>query len=202
MPNDPITVKKLSANVDLRSDGCILLRNVRLSYPHLFKAWAKNPEKEKAKFSARFLIDKTTHDADIKALKKHIAGLMEEHFKGKIPSDKLFFRDGEGSAKPEQENAWSVSASEDRRPDVINRDKSRVNEEDDIVYAGCYVNALIRPWAQKNIHGKRLNANLLAVQFVKDGARFGADRPSADEAFGEVTEDFDDGDDDGDDDKW
>jgi Protein of unknown function (DUF2815) len=115
---------------------------------------------------------------------------VQEHFKGRIPADKLFMRDGAGMAKPEQEESWLIAASESRRPDVINRDKSRLNEEDDIVYAGCFVNVLIRPWAQSNIHGKRLNANLLAVQFVRDGERFGAERPDIDEAFGDISGDF------------
>lgn len=181
-----------TANLIFREDGCILIKNVRLSYPHLFKAWAKNPDKETPKYSGRFLMDKKTHAADIKALGQHVAKLMQEHFKGRIPADKLFMRDGAGTAKPEQEDSWLIAASESRRPDVINRDKSRLNEEDDIVYAGCFVNVLIRPWAQSNIHGKRLNANLLAVQFVRDGERFGAERPDVDEAFSDVSGDFDD----------
>lgn len=188
---EAITTKSLSANVVLRSDGCILVKGVRLSYPHLFKAWAKNPEKETPKYSGKFLMDKKSHAADIKALGAHINKLMQEHFKGRIPTNMLFMRDGAGSAKPEQEECWLLSASESRRPDVINRDKSRVNEEDDIVYAGCYVNVLLRPWAQANQHGKRINANLLAVQFVKDGERFGAERPDVDSAFDDVSGDFD-----------
>lgn len=182
-----------AANLVIREDGTIVIKNVRLSYPHLFKAWAKNPDKETPKYSARFLMDKKAHAADIKALGQHLNKLMQDNFKGRIPADKLFMRDGAGSAKPEQENAWMISASESRRPDVRNRDKSLIVEEDDIVYAGCYVNALIRPWAQNNIHGKRLNANLLAVQFVRDGDRFGAERPDVDEAFGDISGDFEGG---------
>ena len=174
-----------TANLVFREDGCILIKNVRLSYPHLFKAWAKNPDKETPKYSGRFLMDKDTHAADIKALGAHIARLMQEHFKGRIPADKLFMRDGKDTAKPEQENSWLIAASESRRPDVINRDKSRINEEDDIVNAGCYVNVLIRPWAQDNKFGKRINANLVAVQFVRDGERFGQARPDINEHFGD-----------------
>lgn len=176
-----------------REDGCILIRNCRLSYPHLFKAWSKNPDKDKAKFSGRFLLDKKTHAAEIKSLQQHLAKLMQEHFKGRIPLDKLFLRDGAGTAKPEQEDSWFIAASEDRKPDVIHRDpKIKVSEEDDIVYAGCFVNVLIRPWVQSNVHGKRINANLLAVQFVKDGDRFGAERPDAGEAFGDISGEFED----------
>lgn len=181
-----------TANVTFREDGCILVKNVRLSYPHLFQKWGKN-EGDKKKYSATFLMDKKTHAADIKALGSHIAALMTEYFKGRIPSDKLFMKDGGGeNGKPETEGYFILKASEDRAPDVINRDKSRINEDDDIVYAGCYVNVLLRPWKQQNNFGKRVNANLLAVQFVKDGERFsGIERPDTNEAFEEVPDDFD-----------
>ena len=180
-------------NVTYREDGCILIKNVRLSYPHLFQKWGKN-EGDKKKYSATFLMDKKTHAADIEGLKKHVGALMTEYFKGTVPGDKRFFRDGGGeNGKPETEAYFIIKASEDKAPDVINRDKSRINEDDDIVYAGCYVNVLLRPWKQSNNFGKRVNANLLAVQFVKDGERFsGIERPDTDEAFDEIEEDFDD----------
>lgn len=181
-------------NIVFREDGTILIKNVRLSYPHLFKKWGMN-EGDTKKFSAKFLLDKATHMPDIKALGQHLGKMMQEHFKGRIPNDKLFLRDGAGSAKEEQENCFIVSASEDKAPDVINRDRSRINEDDDIVYAGCFVNVLIRPWVQKNNFGKRINANLLAVQFVRDGERFsGVERPDTDEAFDDISEEFEDAD--------
>ena len=182
-----------TANVIYREDGCILVKNVRLSYPHLFKKWGMN-EGDTKKFSSKFLLDKKTHAADIKGMGQHLAGLMTTSFKGRIPNDKLFFRDGDQTGKETSAGQWEIAASEDKAPDVINRDRSRVNEDDDIVYAGCYVNVLIRPWAQNNKFGKRINANLLAVQFVKDGERFsGIERPDTNEAFDDVSEEFDDG---------
>lgn len=181
-----------TANVIFREDGCILVKNARLSYPHLFTKWGMN-DGDKKKFSAKFHLDKKTHAADIKALGGHLAAMMTEAFKGRIPNDKLFLRDGEQIGKEDVKDQFVMAASEDKAPDVINRDKSRINEDDDIVYAGCYVNVLIRPWVQKNQFGKRINANLLAVQFVKDGERFsGIERPDIDDAFGDISEDFDD----------
>jgi hypothetical protein len=190
---DNITKQNLSPNVVLRSDGVLVVSNVRLSYPHLFKPWAKNPEKETPKYSGRFLLDKTTQAEDIKALQKHIKGLMEEYFKGRIKNDALFFRDGGDTGKPEQENMWLIAANEERPPQLLNRNKKPVKESDDLLYAGAYVNVMIRPWKQTNVHGKRINANLLAVQYVKEGERFGAERPDASEAFDEVEGDFEDG---------
>jgi hypothetical protein len=177
-------------NVTFREDGCIQVRHVRLSYPHLFKPWGMNDGDEK-KYSSKFLMDKKTHAADIKAIGQHLGAMQQEAFKGRIPNDKLFLRDGDQEGKDTSAGQWVISASETKRPDVINRDKSRINEEDDIVYAGCYVNVLIRPWVQKNSFGKRINANLIAVQFVKDGERFsGVDRPDTDEAFEDISENF------------
>lgn len=176
-----------------REDGSILLKEVVLSYPHLFTPWAKNPEKETPKYSARGLMGKATHAEEIKLLGQHIRKLEMEHFKGRLPSAALFMRDGKDSGKEEQLESWLVAASETIRPSVINRDKSPIHEADDIVYAGCVVNMLIKPWVQNNIHGKRLNANLLAVQFVRDGTRFGAERPDVQEAFDAVDGDFEDG---------
>jgi hypothetical protein len=181
------------SNIVIREDGCILIKNVRLSYPHLFQKWGKNAS-DKKKYSASFIIDKKTHAAEIKILGAHINSIMTEAFKGsRIASDKLCLRDGDTLGKDDLIGKWVLKTSEDKAPDVINRDKSRINEDDDIVYAGCYVNALFRPWVQNNDFGKRINANLLAVQFVKDGERFsGIERPDTDEAFGDISGDFDD----------
>ena len=69
--------------------------------------------------------------------------------------------------------AMFISARCDRRPQVVGRDMSSLVEGDGILYAGCYVNATVRLWAQDNKFGKRINAQLRAVQFVKEGSRFG-----------------------------
>lgn len=181
----------MSKHLTFREDGCILVKNVRLSYPHLFKPWGMNEGDDK-KYSAKFLLDKKTHADDVKALGQHLVKLQTEAFKARVGNDKLFLRDGAETGKEEMKDQWMISASESKRPDVLNRDRTRINEEDDIVYAGCFVNVLIRPWAQNNKFGKRINANLLAVQFVKDGERFsGIERPDMDDVFDDVGEEFD-----------
>lgn len=186
------------SNMTIREDGCILLKGVRLSYPHLFKKWA-GEDGQTPKYSGRFLVDKKTHEKEIEALREHIKAFMKEHGKGKKASPrKWFFRDGdheEETGGDEVKGQWYIAASENTRPNAINKDKSPVSEEDDILYAGCVVNVLIRPWFQNNKFGIRVNANLLAVQFVRDGERFsGVSRPDVDEAFDDESDD-DDGDD-------
>jgi hypothetical protein len=85
-----------------------------------------------------------------------------------------------------------LKASTKRRPLVITRDKTPIVESDNIVYAGCYVNAIVSLWAQNNQYGKRINAQLDAVQFVRDGEPFGDGGVSPNEfdAFGDDDEEF------------
>lgn len=192
----------MAKNIRFNEDGTILIKNVRGSYLHLFEKWGKDEDpKEKWRYSGKFLLDKGTHKDEIKELQNHLVKLQQEWFKGKIGTANLFLRNGADSGKDEQENAWVVSASESRRrPQVLNKDKSAIVAEDDIVYSGCYVHVLIRPWKQENKHGKKINANLVGVQFARDGERFGEAAIDASEAFddesdgdgGDVSDDFDD----------
>ena len=85
----------------------------------------------------------------------------------------------------------SIKASTKRRPIVINRDKSPITEDDGIIYPGCYVNAIIEVWAQNNAWGKRVNANLLGVQFVADGEPFGSGVSASADDFDVVESDDD-----------
>lgn len=165
-----------------QEQGTIQIKDVRLSYPHLFKPWAQNDDQDK-KYSARFLLPRETHGAEIKAIQQFLTKMMSEKFKARIPLDKLFMRDGDATGKPEDEGRWYISASDSIRPQVVGKKREPLTEEDDVVYAGCYVNVLIRPWAQDNKYGKRINANLVAVQFVRDGERFGNARPDINEHF-------------------
>lgn len=65
------------------------------------------------------------------------------------------------------------------------------NETQSTIYSGCYVNAIVEFWAQDNQWGKRINAQLCGLQFVKDGVPFAGGRPAATDEF-EVVESADD----------
>ena len=169
-----------------KEKGTIKLLEVRLSYPHLFTPWSKE-EDGKKKYSGRFIMPNSTHEAENEALSEYLAKLKREWFpKGGVKSEGLFHRDGGNEDKPELEDAWYVAASESMRPQIIGRRREVITESDDIVYAGCYGNVLIKPWKQDNTFGKKINANLIAFQFVRDGERFGAERPDVNEEFEDV----------------
>lgn len=178
----------------------INLKGVRISYPHLFEPFA-GPDGGKAKYSARFLLDKTKHAALIKEVQNAIRTMAAESYKDKKvpPADKLCLRDGDASGRDEEAGCWTLNASDDKRPVVVNTDRSSLTAEDEVIYPGCIVNARIRLWAQDNQYGKRINANLLGVQFAGNAERLGqgVSRPKVDEMFDEVS-DFG-GEDDGDD---
>lgn len=163
----------------------IKIANARLSFPSLFRT-AQFGGDDTGKFEATFILDKSEHAATIKAIEAQIQQLMKDELKGKLPAEKIALKDGDDLDRPEFEGKMSIKASTKRRPLVIDRDKTPISEEDNRVYAGCYVNAIISLWAQNNQFGKRVNASLEGVQFAADGEPFGTGGVDVDEfdAFG------------------
>ena len=171
----------------------IKMQAVRLSFPSLFNT-AKFGGEDTGKYEATFVLDKVEHAEVIAGIKAQIDRLMKEELKGKVPSDKLCLKDGDEMGRPEFEGKYTIKASTKKRPLVINRDKSPITESDNVIYAGCYVNAIVSLWAQDNKFGKRINAQLDGVQFCRDGEAFGDGAVSVNEfdAFGsESDDDFD-----------
>lgn len=152
----------------------ITLLNVRLSFASIYTA--KSVNDGDPRFSCSFLLDKEKDAKQIASLQKAIADIAKEKFKGKTPpADKLCLRDGDEKEFDGYAGMMFVSAANAKRPNVVNRAKGAVAEgEPQAPYSGCYVNGVVRLWAQDNKFGKRINASLEVVQFVKDGDAFGA----------------------------
>lgn len=175
----------------------VTLKNVRLSFEHIFRAQAnkKNPE-ARPKFNAAFLIDKKSGKANIEAMDDAIAAAMDKKWgknHPKLKDEKFCMRDGDEEDYDGYQGCMYVTASNYKRPTVIDRYKSPLTEEDGKPYSGCYVNAVVRVWAQDNEHGKRVNSSLEAVQFVKDGDAFGAPPVDIDRHFENLGDDDDKG---------
>lgn len=149
----------------------IKLHNARLSFPSVFRR--ENFNGEEGKFAATFLLNKESQADKIKEIQKGIESLVVDRLKGaKLKEDKICLKDGDGIEYAGYAGHMSIKASNNKRPLVLNADKSQLTEDDGKLYAGCYVNAVIELWAQDNQYGKRINANLLGVQFFKDGEPF------------------------------
>lgn len=193
-------VQKVSNAVEY-SDGTIRIDNVRLSYPHLDKPYSGQNDKGEqgvAKYGLVGMLPKATHTAAKDLVKKVIQDLLKKN-DAKVGVNKWFLQNGDDSGKADYEGHFTVSARESRRPSVRNRDGSAMSDKEvaDTIYGGCWGSILIRPWYQDGVkvgkgYGQRVNAGLVAVQFVKDGETFGEGRID-DEGVFDAVDDSDDG---------
>lgn len=173
-------VIKRVQNGRLYSDGTIFIENVRASYPHVLEPYeGENDDGTKtSSYGIVGLMPKDTHKEAMQLCVQRINELLKENQIEKIAADKKFIRNGDDLAKPECEGMYVVSARESKKPDARDRDRRKLTDADkDLIYGGCYVNILIRPWFQNHKkYGKRVNAGFSAVQFVGDGEPFGTGR--------------------------
>jgi hypothetical protein len=170
------------------------LSNVRLAFPQLFEAKTVNGEGEPA-FSASFLLS-TDHPA-VAELKKAMEQVGKEKWGAKWPAvkkeieakDRTALHDGDTKADYAGfPGHLFVSARNKTRPLVIDRDKTPLTQADGRPYAGCFVNASIELWCQDNNYGKRINASLRGVQFLRDGDAFAGGGAASDDEFDEIEE--------------
>lgn len=167
------------------------LKNVRLSYPELFEA--KSFEGSEAAYSATFLLDKESNAPEIEAMRNGILAVAMAQWgagnakwdgdnlkikkadgKGKVV--KVCLRDGAEKAETAGygDGIKFFSARNKMQPPCVDRNPAVVlTKASGRPYAGCYVNAAIRLWAQDNNFGQRINAQLQTVQFSGEGEAFG-----------------------------
>ncbi len=178
---------------DQKDPSIITLPNVRLSFPCLWNPESMEEGQEK-KFSATFIFDNKEHGPLLDEINALIDRLALDEFKKKI-GFKRCLRDGNEKSELEGygDGKSFLNASNKARPGVVDRRLNPIVESDGIIYAGCYVNARIRLWVQNNTWGKRVNAQLRAVQFVKDGESFGAGPVDATKEFKAIDEQVGDG---------
>ena len=148
----------------------VKLNNVRIAFPSLFSRAVY--EGKAGKYEATLLISKESQQPLIEVVTEAIkAAVLESGIK--VHKDKYCLRDGDDTMYDYSQDCYSLKGSNNSAPIVINRDKTRLNEsESSIIYGGCYVNAIVSFWVQNNAYGKRVNCNLLGVQFVADGESF------------------------------
>lgn len=170
-----------------QTDHKLKLDNVRLSFPDIFEP--KSIKGSDPKYSAHFILDKKDRKDLIDVIRGAIWGAAKEKWGDeakKIVQGKKFekcLHDGEEKEDMAGYGAevMYISASSNKRPLVIDRDRTPLTKDDRRPYGGSYVNAIVRLWVQDNEFGKRVNAELLGVQFFKDGEPFGAAPVSPDE---------------------
>lgn len=176
----------------------IKLKNVRLSFPTIFKAEAYQPGQD-PKYSATFILDEATDKNSVAELKNAINKLIELEFGGNSKAlASVGLRSGEEKVNDDGSykdgfgpGTQFISASNKSRPQVVDRNPSiPLTAEDGKIYAGCRVNALVRvnamngkSWKPDPSFGKKIIFSLLAVQFDGNGEAFGEARVDVESAF-------------------
>lgn len=184
----------MSTTIQNQPTGRITLKNVRLAFPSLFEA-ATVAGEGKPRFSAMLILP--PDHPQLGEIKAKMLAIAKEKWKDKAQatytalekSDKLALHDGDTKANYDgvAGNFFiSAAAQESSRPTVVNADRTPLTAKDGVLYAGCYVNALLEFWPQDNNYGKRINAQLRGIQFLRDGDSFSAGRPADSDEFDAV----------------
>lgn len=166
------------------------IKNARLSFPSLFRKAVFNGQE--TKFEATFLIPKESEMAQ--QIEKGVEDFVQEKFNGKPPKGLKLTCLGDGDSKDYDGYAGmlALKAGSQRRPLLIDSDKTPLSEEDNRLYAGCYVNAQVDFWySDHSLGGKQVLATLYGVQFAKNGKPFGTGSAATVDDFDEIEDDDD-----------
>lgn len=184
--------------------GQLVLKNVRLSFPHLFTP-TKSTEDGALKYRAAFLMDPTTAQGriNINAIEAEVLRVKTDKWKDKadkikLKEDRMAYVDGDdcigadsGEVYVGYEGMRVLKTANSKRPQVVDGARVPITEDDDKIYAGCYVNAVVSLYAINDVAkgGNGIFATVEAVQFSKHGEAFGAAPVDVYDAFDEITED-------------
>jgi hypothetical protein len=178
--------------------GEVKLKGVILSFAALFEPADDSKDKEtgetiKGQYKANGLMKKGTPEtaenmAKIKAASTQVK-LAKYHDESKFPKykpEKVCLRDGDLENWEGYEGHWYISSNSADMPVLLDRvrdekgkwvELTKANGGPKKLYSGAVVNIIVRIWAQDNEYGKRINAEIKAVQFVKHGTPFSGRAP-------------------------
>jgi hypothetical protein len=180
------------------NDFVITLKNVRLSYFYGFKPY-KNEDGGESYCTHAIFGEDHPQLAEFRKLQRKVA---EHQWKDRADAilqqvaatDKLCLHRGDIN-KPGQEaykGKLFVSASSKLRPTIVDGSLQPLTEEDGKPYSGAWADVRIALWAQDNKYGKRINAQLMGVQFRRHDERLsGGGRVARADEFEVIAEDAD-----------
>ena len=181
----------------------VILKNVRISFPDLFKPGKPMNEGDAPKYGCQSIIEAGS-DAE-KVAKAAMAQTAQETFGANwqaivkaMEKTKKCLRTGddnldkEGNIREGYAGKMYLVARNKAKPALVggkNADGSfkHLTEEDGKPYGGCYANVKvdIKAMKAKEKIPNQIYASLLAVQFVRDGDAFGA-APGTPEGFDDI----------------
>jgi Protein of unknown function (DUF2815) len=181
----------------------IHLSNVRASYLYCFEPFKGKPTPQqpnpKDVYKGDFLMAPSHPDlAKVAALVEKVGS--EHQWKGGLnwttvkesikAQNMMCLKRGEVSqpGDPNYAGMFFVKANNANRFTVIDGDRTPLTAKDNRPYSGCYVNAIVDIWAQDNQWGRRINATLTGIQFLRHGDAFASGAKAADpDEFGVVS---------------
>ena len=170
----------------LYDDGSILIRDVRGSYVHATlyrgKADPKTGKMPDPKYGIVGLLDKVKHERTKKLLDREMGKVRDAANLGDLPAANYGVRDGDQAGKAEYKGQWTLNASErENRPPAlrgingerIDRDHMGEVKISNMFMSGYHYDMLVKPWAQKNDYGRKVNFNVLALKLNRKDDTFG-----------------------------
>lgn len=181
----------------MTSNVSVLIENARLSYVYVFHPMiGRNDQGQETKNYCLHAIIPPSHPAveRIKEAQRKVAAakwgenymqvLNQLALQHRVPLHDGALKGGEG-----YEGNLYVSANSRVKPRVLvtrNGQNVDIGESDPCApYSGCYGNVIVDIWAQQHPKwGRRINAQLTGVQFLRHGDRFGGGRVARVDEFG------------------
>lgn len=174
----------------------VILSAVRGAFLNLFEAKTVGGEGE-PRYSGAFVIEPGTSNA--KTLSQALTAVAKEKWgakadtvlaelkkKGRVCYKEAPLTNSDGEVYDGFDGMHALNASNKARPLVLDRDKSPLSAADGRPYSGSFMNVSLELWAQDNQYGRRINATLKGVQFVRDGDAFGGGAPASPDDFDDL----------------
>lgn len=156
----------------MQDKNIIIAKEVRCSFPQLYGKKVNGDQSFDP--SITIIMEKDKHAELRKQISQTIAKVIEEHpvLKKQPPkADKRCVKEPEDEQLCYLPGNVLLKAGCKQPPVVLFPDgKTIMTEETNKIYSGCYVNVKFQIWGQANQYGKRVNAKLIAVQYVPKAA--------------------------------
>lgn len=145
-----------------------IIKEARCSFPRLYGAEIR--EGDTFGPGITLVLEREKHSATLADIRAEMRSVIasEPKLKSNPPTgDKLCLRQPDRDELKYKEGNLILKANAARAPVVLEADgRTVMSEATNKIYSGCYVNAKVEIWGQVNKYGKRVNAKLIAVQFV------------------------------------
>jgi hypothetical protein len=187
--------RRTAMSEKVKSIGYMHLSNVRFSYFYGFEPFIGKPTPQNPKPVPNFCVHglMAPDHPDLKKVAATIEAVGSGHqWKNGITwaqvkeslkqTDKLCLHKGDVTKAGVAEYAglYFISCNNKKRFTIVDADRTPLTAADGRPYSGCYGNIIVDIYAQDNQWGRRINATVTGVQFLRNGDAFGGGAPPAD----------------------